>query len=82
MSRMENRAVMGFFAIEPRHHAAILSLVAPATSAHRLLDPFAGEGEFLEAAAQAWNVTPYANELDVPVPKMRPAVWSQTGGTL
>jgi len=64
MSRMENRAVMGFFAIEPRHHAAILSLVAPATSAHRLLDPFAGEGEFLEAAAQAWNITPYANELD------------------
>lgn len=43
---------------------SILSLVAPATPAYKLLDPFAGEGEFLEAAAKAWNVTPYANELD------------------
>jgi tRNA G10 N-methylase Trm11 len=40
------------------------SLVAPATPAHRMLDPYAGEGEFLDVAAQAWNVTPYANELD------------------
>src|SRR2546430_1501591 len=30
----------------------------------RLLDPFAGEGLFLEVAAKAWNVMPYANELD------------------
>jgi hypothetical protein len=64
MSRMENREVMGFFAINPKHHAAITSLVAPATTAHKLLDPFAGEGAFLEIAARAWNVTPYANELD------------------
>jgi len=64
MSRMENREVMGFFAIDPKHHAAIISLVAPATPAHKLLDPYAGEGEFLEVAARAWNVTPYANELD------------------
>ncbi len=64
MSRMENREVMGFFAIDPKHHAAITSLVAPATPAHRLLDPYAGEGEFLEVAARTWNVTPYANELD------------------
>ena len=56
--------VMGYLPIEERHHAAILSLVAPATPAVKLLDPFAGEGEFLEAAAKAWNVTPYANELD------------------
>ena len=64
MSRMENREVMGFYPIETRHHPAILSLVAPATPATRILDPFAGEGEFLEVAANAWNVTPYANELD------------------
>jgi hypothetical protein len=64
MSRLENRVVMGFFAIDSKHHMAITSLVAPATAAHRLLDPFAGEGEFLEVAAQAWNVTPFANELD------------------
>lgn len=64
MSRLENKAIMGFYATETRHHEAILSLVAPATPAHRLLDPFAGEGAFLEAAAKGWNVTPYANELD------------------
>lgn len=64
MSRMENREVMGFFAIDPKHHPAIISLVTPATSAHKLLDPFAGEGEFLEVAANHWHITPYANELD------------------
>jgi hypothetical protein len=64
MSRMENREVMGFFAIHPKHHATVTSLVAPATPAHRLLDPFGGEGEFLEAAAKGWNVTLYANKLD------------------
>lgn len=56
--------IMGYLPIEERHHAAILSLIHPATPATRLLDPYAGEGEFLESAAKAWNVTPYANELD------------------
>jgi tRNA G10 N-methylase Trm11 len=56
--------VMGYLPIESKHHTAILSLVAPATLRVRLLDPFAGEGALLEAAALAWNVTPYANELD------------------
>jgi hypothetical protein len=55
---------MGYLAIDQKHHAAICSLVAPATPAIRLLVPFAGEGEFLEVAAKAWNVTPYANEVD------------------
>jgi hypothetical protein len=64
MSRMENKAVMGYFAIEPKHHPAILSLVQAASPQHKLLDPFAGEGEFLEIASQAWNLAPYANELD------------------
>jgi superfamily II DNA or RNA helicase len=64
MSRLENKQVMGYFAVEERHYPALLSLVQPATSAHRLLDPFAGEGAFLETAARAWNMTPYANELD------------------
>lgn len=64
MARAESKAIMGYLPIEERHHAAILSLINPATPATRLLDPFAGEGEFLEVAAKAWNVTPYANELD------------------
>ena len=64
MARAESKQIMGFLPIEERHYPALLSLVAPATPAVRLLDPFAGEGAFLEAAAKAWNVTPYANELD------------------
>ena len=64
MARATSKANLGYYAIDERHHAAILSLVAPATPAHKLLDPFAGEGAFLETAAKAWNVTPYANELD------------------
>ncbi len=64
MARAESKMIMGYLPIEERHYPALLSLVAPAAPAMRLLDPFAGEGAFLEAAAQAWNVTPYANELD------------------
>ena len=64
MARNESKAIMGYLPIEAHHHQAIISLIAPATPAHRILDPFAGEGEFLDMASQAWNVTPYANELD------------------
>ena len=64
MARAESKMVMGYLPIEPHHHAAILSLVMPATPPVKLLDPFAGDGLFLESAAKAWNITPYANELD------------------
>ena len=64
MARAESKMIMGYLPIDERHYPALLSLVAPATPAVRLLDPFAGEGAFLEAAAKAWNLTPYANELD------------------
>ncbi|MCC6615318.1 MAG: hypothetical protein IT320_17720 [Anaerolineae bacterium] len=64
MARAESKMIMGYLPIEERHYSALLSLVAPAAPAVRLLDPFAGEGAILEAAARAWHVTPYANELD------------------
>jgi len=64
MARAESKMVMGYLPIDLKHYEALLSLVAPATPAVRLLDPFAGEGAFLEVAAKAWNLTPYANELD------------------
>ena len=64
MSRLENKVVMGYFPFEERHYSALFSLVAPATPEVKLLDPFAGDGLFLDMAAKAWNVTPYANELD------------------
>lgn len=64
MARTESKAIMGYLPIDAKHHDAIISLIAPATPAHRLLEPFAGEGEFLDVASKTWNVTPYANELD------------------
>jgi hypothetical protein len=64
MARAESKMIMGYLPLEERHYPALFSLVAPATPAVRMLDPFAGEGLVLEAAAQAWHVTPYANELD------------------
>ena len=39
MARAESKMIMGYLPIDPKHHAAITSLVAPATLAHRLLDP-------------------------------------------
>ena len=64
MSRSISKSITGYYKIDSAHHDAILSLVAPATPQHKMLDPFAGEGEFLEVASKHWNVTPYANELD------------------
>jgi hypothetical protein len=64
VARLTSKEKLGYLPIDRHHHEAILSLVTPATPVHRLLDPFAGEGEFLEVAANQWNVTPYANELD------------------
>ncbi len=59
MSRASNRAVMGFFAIGEKHHEAMLSLIAPSTTPEaRILDPFAGEGDFLLKASTYWNLTP------------------------
>jgi hypothetical protein len=53
--RAESNIITGYLPIEPHHHPAILSLVTPATPATKFLDPFAGEGEFLVAAAEAWT---------------------------
>ncbi|GAB4528628.1 MAG: hypothetical protein OHK0046_47720 [Anaerolineae bacterium] len=63
MARQTSKAKMGYYPIDPSYYPAILSLVAPPPGT-RMIDPFAGAGEFLDAAAKAWNVTPYANELD------------------
>jgi 16S rRNA G966 N2-methylase RsmD len=64
MARPGSKMKAGYLPIEPHHYAALLSLVNPATTQYRLLDPFAGEGAFLAAAASAWRMTPYACELD------------------
>jgi 16S rRNA G966 N2-methylase RsmD len=62
--RSEGKIIMGYLPIEAHHHDAILSLVQPAHPGYKIIDPFAGNGEFLEAAARKWNLTAYANELD------------------
>jgi hypothetical protein len=41
MARAESKMIMGYLSIEERHYPALLSLVQPATSAHRLFDTFA-----------------------------------------
>jgi hypothetical protein len=65
MARSISREKLGFYVIDPKHHEAILSLVEPSANQNvRLLDPFAGEGDFLALAAERWKMTPYANELD------------------
>jgi hypothetical protein len=64
VARPESKMIMGYLPIQAHHDAAIVSLVAPGNASHRLLDPYAGNGEFLDYAAKAWNITPYANELD------------------
>lgn len=61
MARSESKAIMGYLPIETKHHAAIISLVAPATPAHRILDPFAGQ------AAMLAHKTRSTDSLDVDV---------------
>ncbi|MCB9455177.1 MAG: hypothetical protein H6671_04220 [Anaerolineaceae bacterium] len=53
MARTESKAIMGYLPIEERHYPALLSLVAPATPSHRLLDPFAN------ALALGWFNPPH-----------------------
>jgi hypothetical protein len=47
MSRMENREVMGFFAIEPKHHAAILRWLRLRRQLTNCSTPLLGKGYFL-----------------------------------
>jgi superfamily II DNA or RNA helicase len=65
MARSTSREKLGFYALPPQHHEAILSLVEVSKDpSARIIDPFAGEGDFLALAAERWKMTPYANELD------------------
>jgi hypothetical protein len=68
MARPQAKAQAGYRPIAESHHDAILSLIQPAPiqskSKYRILDPWAGYGVFLEQAANAWHLTPYASEID------------------
>ncbi len=57
MARAESKMIMGYLPIEERHYPSLLSLVAPATPAVRLLDPFAGGIDLLsvDLDVDAWT---------------------------
>lgn len=48
MARNESKAIIGFLKIDTKHHNAIALFMLPATVAHCLHCPFAGEGEFFD----------------------------------
>ncbi len=64
MSRLLSVEKGGYYKFPPKHLPAVASLFALVASGGKLLDPCAGEGEALEQLAAAWQLTPYANELD------------------
>jgi hypothetical protein len=65
MARPGSKMKAGYLPIEERHYPALLSLVAPATPSHRLLDPFAGEGTFLTTCLR-WQKTNPTTEEEIP----------------
>src|SRR4051812_7801097 len=64
MTRLTSIEKGGYYPFPDEHLAAVASLFAPARHGGKLLDPVAGEGRALDHLARAWNLTPYANELD------------------
>ncbi len=64
MSRLISIEKGGYYALPDTHLPALASLFAPSTHDGKLLDPCAGEGRALKLLAEAWNLKPYANELD------------------
>lgn len=63
-ARLTSIELGGYYPAPRDQLPAIASLFAPASNGGRLLDPCAGEGEALHHLAEAWQLTPYANELD------------------
>ncbi len=64
MSRLTSIELGGYYPYPESHLDAMTSLFAPSSNGGRLLDPCAGEGRALQHLAEAWHLTPYANELD------------------
>jgi len=65
MTRLTSIEKGGFYPYPEIHLPALASLFAPVTHSGKLLDPCAGEGTALHYLANAWNLRPYANELDM-----------------
>jgi hypothetical protein len=64
MTRLTSIEKGGYYPYPADHLPALASIFAPDTHGGKLLDPCAGEGAALHFLANAWNLKPYANELD------------------
>src|SRR5688572_20155817 len=64
MPRLESLVKGGFYPFNADYLSHVSSLFAPTMNGGKIIDPCAGEGEALHHLSQAWNLTPYANELD------------------
>ena len=69
MAHLQSQIKGGYYPFPPEHLPALTSLLDPAkqgkaSESGRILDPCAGEGDALKRLAEAWNLTPHANELD------------------
>src|SRR5438094_5818500 len=64
MARLTSIEKGGYYAFPDEYLPAVASLFAASRHGGKLLDPCAGEGRALAHLAAAWNLTPYANELD------------------
>jgi 16S rRNA G966 N2-methylase RsmD len=64
MAHLRSQATGGYYPFPPEHLPALASLIKATAEGGRILDPCAGEGNALKRLAEAWNLTPYANELD------------------
>ncbi|MCI0713718.1 MAG: DUF6094 domain-containing protein [Chloroflexi bacterium] len=62
MARVQADLKAGYYPINTDHLPHIARLFTP--GAGKILDPCAGEGAALAYLAQAWGMTPYANELN------------------
>ncbi len=65
MTRLTSIEKGGYYPYPQDHLPALASMFAPDTHGGKLLDPCAGEGTALHYLSNAWNLRPYANELDM-----------------
>lgn len=64
MTTLGNAARLGYYPFNVSYVPQIARMVKPEAPGLRLLDPTAGDGEFLITLANAFDAIPYGNELD------------------
>lgn len=64
MTRLTSIEKGGYYAFPDEHLPALASLFPLTKHGGKFIDPCAGEGRALDHLARAWNLAPYANEID------------------